>query len=275
MIAAPFLGEFGWQVSLWVPWLRWLRQELYAARDFTVICKPGHEGLYEDFATKVIPHEVTGITRIDCEMAWMNGVQVKGQIYEDIIRQAIDKPRGRTPPTVTPLSMNYSWPPGRPPLPMKGQATYQLYGGEKKRVDPRLIAIHARMCEKQPERNWSASHWEQMLEKWGIVGRHFAFVGSVEDSIALNLPQAEDMRGISVKEEVEILSHCGMMIGPSSGPLHLANHCGTPVVWWADGEKNIERYDTAWNPFKVPNKCVTSADWRPTPEQVVACLRQS
>lgn len=272
MIAAPFLGEFGWQVALWVPWLRWVRTELYASRDFQVICKPGHEGLYEDFATSITTHEVKGITKHDCELAWIDGVQVKKPAYESIVRAALEEPKKRIQPIICPTDMNYTWPPGRPPLPIKAQVKYHKYGSSKR--DDKLVALHARHCpDKQPERDWEKGNWSRLSE--ALLGEGYSLCSVGSKGGAKHVHGTEDMRGLSIKEEVEILSACQYIIGPSSGPLHLANHCGTPAAWWADGSKNLERYDKAWNPFGVKNICVSFEDWQPSVGWVIACLNQS
>lgn len=270
MIAAPFLGEFGWQVALWVPWLRWMRRDIYPQhKDFIVVCKPGHEGLYEDFATEVVPHRVDRVTRLDCQLAWIDGVQVGKPAYEAICRKALEIPRNRIGGIICPQDMKHTWPPNRPPLPVKSQAAYHKYGSGER--NNHFIALHARHCpDKQSDRDWPEANWEELVDWLNAFDLRICSVGSKAG--ALHIMGTEDMRGISIKEEVEILSACKHIIGPSSGPLHLANHCGTPAIWWACGDKNIERYDTAWNPFRVANKCVSSADWRPTVEQVQACL---
>ena len=53
VIAGPFIGEFGWELSYWQAWLRYLKRNRYQNNKFIVISYPGREQLYE-FADKFI-----------------------------------------------------------------------------------------------------------------------------------------------------------------------------------------------------------------------------
>lgn len=68
-----------------------------------------------------------------------------------------------------------------------------------------------------------------------------------------------------------MLSKCDFIIGPSSGPMHLANLCEVPAYWWSANEKEQARYKKVWNPFKCENVCV-SRTWKPTVEEVIECI---
>jgi ADP-heptose:LPS heptosyltransferase len=52
---------------------------------------------------------------------------------------------------------------------------------------------------------------------------------------------------------IAIFHLCGIVVGSSSGPMHLAAATGTPHVVWGGGRSQIRaRYTKNWNPFKVP-----------------------
>jgi hypothetical protein len=277
LIAAPFLGEFGWHVSLWVPWLRYMMKEHYPSRELTVICKPGHEGLYADFAAKIIPYEADGITRVDCNLAWRHGVKVDTAWYKQMVGEAA-KVSARKSELITPLDLQHTWHGNEPPS-LGKRGVYHKYGirhpDEHGFIpDVRHIAIHARAChDKQTNRNWSPANWEEFIEAVGPVSRHFAFVGSKEGAYCSSHANAEDMRGVSITELTNIISSCGQIIGPSSGPLALAMLCETPVTWWSPNLKDVPRFERLWNPFGV--ETVQAADsWQPTVDQVVEACRK-
>lgn len=269
MIVAPFLGEFGWEVALWVPWLRGQRNRHHKGGDFIVFCKPGHEGLYTDFASAVRPIEVNGVTRVDCQLVWVEELgkldkDAYGDLVEAELETHIGAPKLVRKRMITPLDMRYSWDHTGPPVPGKQCEFRQLAAGPR---DDRLSVIHARSCEKkQPERNWGFNKWAELVEQ---IGGHVASIGTVGQS--LHMPGTENMRGVPLKELIEILGSSRVVVGPSSGPLHLANHCGMPAVWWSGNAKDQSRYETFWNPFELPNRCA-SATWDPDVDEVAACL---
>ena len=54
ILAGPFIGEFGWELSYWHGWLRYIKKE-YPVSKLIVSSYPGREQLYE-FADQFIPH---------------------------------------------------------------------------------------------------------------------------------------------------------------------------------------------------------------------------
>ena len=54
VFAGPFLGEFGWELSYWHAWLRYLKENHYKNSKMIVSSYPGREALYE-FADEFIP----------------------------------------------------------------------------------------------------------------------------------------------------------------------------------------------------------------------------
>lgn len=266
MIVAPFFGEFGWEVALWAPWLRHERNKRYPHSDFVVMCKPGHEGLYQDFATKIEVKEPPPLTYIDCQHAWTDGVKLRPADYVDMCRGRRERMTKST--VLTPFSMIYYWNPLSCPKPTS-HAEFRMLGdkGKHNHLSGKLIAVHARAClNKQPGRNWPRDKWADLVKNMSLVA---ASIGSKAD--AMHVPNTEDMRGLPLAELCNALAACRYVIGPSSGPLHLANHCATPVIWWSGNKKDEERYETAWNPWKVDNVCA-SRTWDPDLEKVLAKL---
>ncbi len=234
-----------------------------------MLCKPGHEGLYEDFATKVEAHEAPPLTYIDCQHAWRDGVKLRQIDYVDMCKGRKERMTKRT--VLTPFEMPYHWNPLSCPTPTK-RSEFKMLGEKSKHnhVTSKLVAIHARSCiNKQPGRNWSAEKWT--LVSWDLNKQGFqvASFGSKADS--LHIPNTEDMRGLPLADLCNLLASCRYAIGPSSGPLHLANACATPVIWWSGNRKDQDRYKTAWNPLKLPNVCAAEA-WDPDVDEVLACL---
>lgn len=264
IVAAPFFGEFGWEVALWAPWLRWCKADLPMEK-MTVICRPGHEGLYTDFADKILVKEIA-TSKIDCNNAWVDGVRLRMPDYHRIAGDVTGESRIIQRNLRAPPNLPYVWTNG-PPCPSRQHLPHNYANGNQR---GEVIVLHARACkDKQPDRNWSPLRWEILAEH---LDAPLVSIGTVRD--ALHVPGSEDLRGQSVADDIEILSEARLCIGPSSGPLHLANHCGVPVVWWSSHLKEVERYKTAWNPFNLKNLCAARS-WNPQVEEVLKCVASS
>lgn len=261
MIVAPFLGEFGWLVAVWVPWLRNRIQTMHAGQDVTVLCEHGQEFLFDDFARRVKAVEVD-VTRRDCQNAWVQGCgPMKQQSYLDLVNRTV----GRTPKAriITPSDMRVTWPAGECPR-LKEASHRAYYEGYEHR--PNRVALHVRACvAKQPERNWSRECAEDLTATLTQAGYEVVAVGHPNASIC---PLgAQDFRGVRLELTCKALASCFLAMGPSSGPLHLANYCLTPVLWWSANEKDVDRYKEHWNPFWLPNRRV-GTDWQPSADEI-------
>ncbi len=263
--AAPFLGEFGWEVAMWVPWLRWIRKNTHrSSPDFAVYCRPGHEHLYHDFATDIIGVKVDDITTVDCVSAWVKGVRLRKNDYEEIVRDYLSHHLGLFKPSkiITPLELSYHWPSRGSPRLLRSEHT--TYGTPDEKQDG-WIAIHARNCpDKSPERDWPLEKWCELIPQ---LGGHVVAVGTQAHAPV----GAEDLRGLPLKDVCLALSKCQMIIGPSSGPMHLANACGTPALWWSHNLKDCSRYKKWWNPWQRENRQV-SKNWNPEVATVLSSL---
>ena len=143
------------------------------------------------------------------------------------------------------------------------------------------IIIHARNLGKvrydkinKINRNWPREKWE-VFAKASNVHKEVFCIGTTTGSIAV--PGAHDHRGIELKELCNYLAHAKVVVGESSGPMHLAMLCGTPIVTWThnikekslNGHTNKWRYNEMCNPFKVPCTILTKHGWNPTVQEVV------
>lgn len=262
MIAAPFLGEFGWEVSMWVPWLRFQAQHPYSARDLTVMCRPGHEHLYEDFATDFLTFEVGVPSKVDCQNVWIDGHLLRKKDYQTMA--AVAMRRKVTPrDTITPHDMRVHWHGDAPPI-LK-QSEYRPYGKSNSRVG---LAFHARSSANNPDRNWPAGKWDALAES---LGGNLASVGHPDH--ALHVEGTEDMRGIPLKHLCDMMANSSAVVGTSSGPMALAMLCCTPVVWWSPNPKDQPRFRTAWNPFNV-EEVQAAKTWDPDVIEVEASCQK-
>jgi hypothetical protein len=263
MIAAPFLGEFGWEVTLWVPWLRHQMLHSYQGRDLTVLCRDGHQYLYEDFCDDILTFAVgRPIDKIDCQQVWIDGHRLTKKDYLTMAAVALRK-RLVPKDTITPMDLRVNWVGDAPPV-LK-QSEYRPYGKPNGRIG---IALHARASRINPDRNWSTFKWAALAE---TLGGNLASVGHPDQS--LHVEGTEDLRGVSLGALCDLMSCSHAVVGPSSGPLALAMLCGTPVVWWSANLKDQPRFKNAWNPFNV-EEVQAAQTWDPDVIEVEASCQK-
>ena len=138
---------------------------------------------------------------------------------------------------------------------LRNTPVFIKYGRPIKRFE---ILVHARNRVHREQDNWNG--WNKME-----LGDGVASIGSKEE--ALHIEGTCDIRGIPLEELVNYMAGARMIIGPSSGPMHLATLCGCPQVVWSDREDTLVRYERTWNPFNV--KSVRILDRNPSAVEVM------
>jgi hypothetical protein len=256
VIALPFAGEFGHEVALWSPHLRWLKRVMNYA-SIEVHCLEGHEGLYRDFANQVHTFPRPAGLRSDCHNAWVHGKLLR----PDDLR-ALTHRRGRKAEWIGFDSMQVVW----SPAPTSKRREFRLLGEHLLNwKDSPEVVVHARMCDdKQPERNWPKESWDEFVA--AMQPRHVMAIGSLQQAY---LPKgAFDCRGIGVGALCDVLHTATCIVGPSSGPMALALQCNCAVVWWSGNpQKDVVRYGSAWNPFGIRTTQVEDS-WKPSVQKV-------
>ena len=77
-------------------------------------------------------------------------------------------------------------------------------------------------------------------------------------SETLDLQNVQEFREQGLDRLMNIMASAQIVVGPSSGPMHLASLCGTPHLVWTDRrtyamrKTSREKYETWWNPFHTP-----------------------
>jgi len=240
----PWIGEFGWEVATWQPWCRKQARKY----DKVYVCSfPGMGALYEDFA-EFVPHSYPRR-----EVLWTldRGVDLSKVAYN-------------RPADVTTL-VNPIW-------------EYRIDGefikfGKGHNTQFGCL-IHAakhladdKLCKNYPEKLWRE-----------IVAELPGSVASIGTGADLHIAGTVDRRGIPLNELMDLMAGCRVVVGGSSGPMHLAAFCGAAVVVWGPRNASFEplnrRYTKAWNPFGTRVEYIFADDWKPLPAGVVSAVRR-
>lgn len=251
LLAGPWLGEFGWEVMTWIPALR-KRSRRYDST--VVVCREGHDYLYQDFATKIIHQDKRGLPD-----RWLYaGERVKmPSVISELFHQA---------DVITPRSsVCTEW-----------EREYIKYGLKHDDYAYDLV-IHARAHKKygQEKWNWRKVNYGKLVKKLGV--EKVCCIGTV----AHYVKGTEDLRGISIGKLCNILASSKVFFSPSSGPGHLASLCGCSHVIMTDskwrkavGGTNRDRYKRIWNPFKTRCTVLDHHRWKPPVAVVVKALER-
>ena len=251
LLAGPWIGEMGWEVATWAPAIR------AASRDYSetiVVCKPGHEHLYMDFAT--ICENYTQSGKSDRWLCDGNKAMMPDAISKKYPMAEIRRPRKKK---------CMSW-----------KREYFKYGHKIDKLKYDLV-IHARSATKygQQKWNWNTVNYEEVIQKLGNI--KVCSIGTE----AYHIPGTDDRRDISISQLCDILYSSEAFLSPSSGPAHLASLCGCPHIILTDdkyqksvGGTNKRRYERFWNPFKTKCIVLDKHNWHPPVDVVVEAIKE-
>lgn len=135
------------------------------------------------------------------------------------------------------------------------------------------ILIHARNA-RVSSKNYPIEMWSSVVQQLPQEYK-VASIGTA----AFHVPETHDLRNITLDRLMNFMAGAKVILGPSSGPIHLATLCGCPQVVWGDGrtwrgQLLKDRYETSWNPFGTPATYLEQEHWQPEPEQVVEATRR-
>jgi hypothetical protein len=250
LVADVCVSELGWELMAWQGHVHYLAQ----AVDYVAVCSSDYLlPLYAGFCHKFIGHRIHGVR--DCHnmknITNVNAQAMAQNDVEDTIGELAAE--GYQVTRIKPRDWNR-------------YEDQQLYvpKGDMDRAMERCqvydVVIHARNRTNKTEftgSNYPASGWAAVAASLHKRGLKICCIGTKEQ--AMEVPYADDMRGMDFGELMDLIAAARVVVGPSSGPMHLASLCRTPHVTWSHMRKapsmgcnNRERYERVWNPFDTP-----------------------
>jgi len=231
----PWYGELGWEL---MTWQAYCRAEAKKYDKVYVSSFASMEPLYWDFADEFIPHRHP----------------TRALDWRDISSIDYDMPEG--------IDVHIE-PHKQYKVPSQD---FIQFGDEPMRAFACLI--HARNISKGSSKNYPQELWEELAAK--LPGR-VASVGTASD---LCIQGTEDLRGIPLNALANYMAGSLVVIGQSSGVMHLATLCGTSLVVWGDektyfGETLEKRYKETWNPLGAQVEFIFDDKWQPPPQEVL------
>jgi hypothetical protein len=249
LLAGPWIGEFGWELFCWQGYIRSIAHEYSKV---IVASRAGHELLYEDFISEFIPIQVPENALSD---SWFcRGISPDfADKYIANIKYDIRIPA---------KSIGFLYYGNGIPAISKEFLNQKFIKYKSDTLDKHFdILVHPRNKNLGNERNWGKNEWQNLVN---LLSKRFtvAVIGNHE---AFQLDNAKDYRKLSIRDTVSLMNRCKLVVGQSSGPMHLASLSGTPHLVWSS-EHNRNRYFKYWNPFQTPVYFYSEMGWNPTPE---------
>ena len=278
IIAGPWLGEFGWELMRWQGIFRKLHDKGWS---ITMVSRLGNELLYADYIDEYIPARDLGFD----ESGQTDGWRINGKmptLDNLMLKSRFSGYRYMAPDTCMKIGVD----------PLGDGQRFITYG---KNNDEKFhdFLIHARSTNKggSDVRNWPEEKWCEVIQELCVIPRYTepkgysynaACIGSESGAMHFQgLGGVYDYRGQSMENLIDMISHAKLVVGPSSGPMHLASLCGTPHIVWTDKKfwgscngTNRERYEKNWNPKGTKAYVIDEYDWQPPTEIVIAKIKE-
>lgn len=253
LFAGPWVGEFGWELLCWQGFLR------KVSRGYTttwVHCPAGREALYADFAARILPHAPYKGTA-ECDI-------VK---EKDVMARALAEARALAPEGADFL---------HPPLGFQPLRRQEFIAFGKSRRELAVdILFHPRGRSFGAHRNWERDKWEDLLARLAGRGYRLGCLGVRSATAEIEGPFA-DHRDKPLAETLDIIASARLVLGPSSGPMHLASLCRVPHLVWTDrrryarGHSSRDKYERLWNPLGAEALVLDEHGFDPPVEAVLA-----
>lgn len=245
LIVGPYVGEIGWELMSWQGRVRWLFHRGRFDR-LVVLGAEGKSGFYADMPLDYRTIDLSATPGSACEDRRLHrdtGEPVPPEAIRDLFEPAVTavadeyKQAGWQARTAWPAYSCRFW-----PCDDDHQRFIRFHRPTAQQPTIPWVAL-VRRTRAVGSRNWTGDEWTEIADRLAAHGvRTSVFPCEAEAAI-------------------ELLSHCDLAIGQSTGGLHLASLCGCPHVVWADEDdrlwtplemSNRQRYETVWNPLGTP-----------------------
>lgn len=264
LFVGPWIGEFGWEICQWIPHVRFRAQKYDSV---LVMTKPSSAPLYFDITnyfswTTKPPHGSFSDTLHIVTSGKKTSAQEWLQMTVRMDLSEYD--------VLCPSQTAYNTQDGFLE-PIKSERINLKYGAFPKSDYP--IIFHIRNRTVRQEDNWPETCWKALFLYFEQKGFPVACIGSTTESLCID--GAKDLRNCDLDIACDYIAGSRLVVGPSSGAMHLAAFCGAPhLVWSIPYNRNRYTRQNHWNPFGA--KCIfyDKEGWRPSPSSIVRLIEE-
>ncbi len=247
--AGPWVGEFGWELCSWNPFLRHISQEY----DKVIVEGPARSEYLYEFADEYRPNEP--LSRFSDEY------RGQGESFSPEPGATVEKPNQGKHGKPEKRTFGSAHHRQRPPFKPTPKREWRYLPESAEHVANVLCAFRSpKIFQRKPQakvktltdKEYPQKNCEQLVNLLMEANISVACIGGLDNYY---VEGAIDLRGESLKKQCNALAGAKVCVGPSSAPLHLASLCKTPhVVWYnrRDTVSSKSRYENYWNPFETP-----------------------
>jgi ADP-heptose:LPS heptosyltransferase len=117
----------------------------------------------------------------------------------------------------------------RPDCPVRTDLVHGFESGWRELPKPHIL-VQRRASEWTMNRNWPDELWEKLIPELLNVGTVIEIGQTTRESPSLRAKNYLDLRNVSSLELVASIAAADVLVGPDSGPVHVAAAVGTPAV---------------------------------------------
>jgi hypothetical protein len=257
LLAGPWVGEFGWELFCWQGYIR----RMSKSYDKTIVIgRPNSKFLYSDFCDEYIEFnpESFKVDMWNCYGSKSYKHLVDNIKHTNYISGIFDIGVRYTPSGVKDYKNLF-----------KEQDFIKLETQKEKFKNKKYdIIFHCRNKSTGSDRNWS---YEQWFNLYNLLKDKFS-IACIGNKECFFIPGTEDLRDINLEELIGVMGSSKLIIGPSSGPMHLASLAGLKHLVWST-EHNRVRYEKDWNPFKTELIFYSEGGWNPGPKKISEIIK--
>ena len=224
-----YSGEFGWELMVWQGFLR------KAAEGFDEVhgvCFEPFKHLYEDFTDKLY-------FATPPERHTQPAHDMPEEFLEDLNKLANDK------------DIDLSVFDSRQTVPYWNHQEHAQYKSYKKKTKKKYDAVlHLREMGHRAEDNDGAEWNKELVDRLVSEGQKIALIGTSKGSCDVDFP-VDKFYDKPLSEVIDVINQSKVVVGQSSGPMHLAALCEAETIVWSNtkGDGLRERYLETWNPL--------------------------
>ncbi len=240
--AGPWVGEFGWELCSWNPYLRHISQKY----DRVIVEGPASSEYLYEFADEYRPNEPLA--------HFSDEYKGHSESFSPEPRATVETPSSGKHGKPEKRTFGDARHPTRPFRPTPNREWRYLPESAEHVADVLCAFRSPKRYKKRTlrDKEYPQEKCEQLVNLLIEANISVACIGGRDNYY---VEGAIDLRGEPLKKQCNALAGAKVCLGPSSAPLHLASLCKTPhVVWYnrKDQVSSVSRYTDYWNPFETP-----------------------
>ena len=263
----PYMGEMGWELANWVSHLTYVWETKGPFDRSVVWCRTGHEGLYRHLNVERFINVDEYEAKTEGNAFVLSCPDGYNAYKKHCVRAdqhaASCKQKGFDPHVVRLPPSYYRY--HRYKMRHRKFVSLEPTDGKldewSSRISDTAVIFHLRHIQRSKKKN-TPQHLYSEVAKWARSNdRQFVTVGrTIGFDPKFKLAGLNLLNSTTLDDLIAIFHLGGLVVGSSSGPMHLAAMTGTPHVVWGGGRRDIRnRYLKEWNPFDTPVDHLTTA----------------